>query len=299
MDSNPTSNLKNLTQQYLLFLEKTKRMSLHTVSAYRLDLDQFLGFLEGEAIQQPQQIKSNIIRSFMSMLLEQQLTARSVHRKISSVRGWLKFLRKHGILVADPMAKVLLPKMPKTLVKDIPAADLMNMFNRFPWNEHDDGERDQLLLLLFYTTGMRLSELIQLKLSDVDFYRNSLKVLGKRNKERLIPIHPETADALRMYISHQTKDKASVYLFSRANGEPLYPLLVYRLVNKYLKLFSHASKTSPHVLRHSFATHMLNNGANLLAIKDMLGHANLSATQIYTKNSFEKLKKIHQLHPRE
>jgi len=276
-------------------------MSLHTVTAYRLDLDQFLNFLEGEAIQQPQFIKSNIIRSFMSLLLEQKLTPRSVHRKISSVRGWLKFLRKQGILSSDPMAKVLLPKMPKTLVKDIPAADLMNMFNRFPWNEHSEGGRDQLLLLLFYTTGMRLSELIQLKISDVDFYRNSLKVLGKRNKERLIPIHPETADALKDFISLQssTRTTPSPYLFTRNSGEPLYPLLVYRLVNKYLKLFSHASKTSPHVLRHSFATHMLNNGANLLAIKDILGHANLSATQVYTKNSFEKLKKIHQLHPRE
>ncbi len=297
--NNQVFELKTLSYQYLTYLEKTKRMSSHTVTAYQLDLTQFLDFLEGEAITNPHHIKSSIIRSFMSNLLEQQITPRSVHRKISSIRGWFKYLRKQGILTSDPMAKVVLPKMPKTLVKDIPATDLMSMFNRFPWNEFEEGERDRLLLLLFYTTGMRLSELIQLTVADIDFYRNSIKVLGKRNKERLIPLHPETSEALKAYLKTNPSQSGKQHLFCRLNGEPLYPILVYRLVNKYLKLFSHASETSPHVLRHSFATHMLNNGANLLAIKDILGHANLSATQVYTKNSFEKLKKIHQLHPRE
>ncbi|MFN5889542.1 MAG: tyrosine-type recombinase/integrase [Bacteroidota bacterium] len=311
--NNQVPELQQLTQQYLLYLEKTKRMSIHTVTAYQFDLSQFIKFLDGEAISEPKQIKSGIIRSFMANLLEENLTPRSVHRKISSIRGWFKFMRKQGILTSDPMAKVLLPKMPKTLVKDIPATDLMNLFNRFPWNEEEHGERDRLLLLLFYTTGMRLSELINLKVADIDFYRGSLKVLGKRNKERLIPIHPETSDILKQYLTNRSTEVTHSrnqlannvhtttpnYLFQRNNGEALYPIFVYRLVNKYLKLFSHASKTSPHVLRHSFATHMLNNGANLLAIKDILGHANLSATQVYTKNSFEKLKKIHQLHPRE
>jgi len=184
--------------------------------------------------------------------------------------------------------------MPKMLVKDIPALDLRNMFANFPWNEVDQGERDRLLLLMFYTTGMRLSELIGLKVGDIDFHRGSLRVLGKRNKERIIPMHPEVVDWLKEYM----ESHGGVYLFETEKGEPLYPMLVYRLVNRYLKLFSHAAKTSPHVLRHSFATHMLNNGANLLAIKDILGHANLSATQVYTKNSFEKLKQVHALHPR-
>jgi integrase/recombinase XerC len=158
----------------------------------------------------------------------------------------------------------------------------------------DHGDRDRLLLLLLYTTGMRLSELIGLKVGDIDFHRNSLRVLGKRNKERIIPMHPEMVDWLKVYLVGHTH----VHLFVTDKGKPLYPVYVYRLVNHYLKLFSHAAKTSPHVLRHSFATHMLNNGANLLAIKDILGHANLSATQVYTKNSFEKLKQIHALHPR-
>jgi integrase/recombinase XerC len=184
--------------------------------------------------------------------------------------------------------------MPKVLVKDIPAMDLHNMFARFPWEEVDNGARDRLMLLLMYTTGMRLSELIGLKVGDVDFYRNSLRVLGKRNKERIIPMHPEMVDWLKVYLADHVGD----FLFVTERGKPLYPMYVYRLVNHYLKLFSHAAKTSPHVLRHSFATHMLNNGANLLAIKDILGHANLSATQVYTKNSFEKLKQVHALHPR-
>jgi integrase/recombinase XerC len=280
--------------QFLDYLAKTKRMSVHTVAAYKNDLLQFTDFLATQYVVQLQDCKPIHIRGFMAMLLQNQLTPRSVHRKISAVRGWFKYLRKQGDLQVDSMSKIVLPKMPKVLVKDIPAADLHTMFARFPWEEVDHGERDRLLLLLLYTTGMRLSELIGLKVSDIDFYRNSLRVLGKRNKERIIPMHPEMVDWLRGYLA----EHSHVSLFVTDKGKPLYPVYVYRLVNHYLKLFSHASKTSPHVLRHSFATHMLNNGANLLAIKDILGHANLSATQVYTKNSFEKLKQIHALHPR-
>lgn len=294
MTSPTTNTLQNLAEEYLNYLLKTKRMSVHTVTAYKNDLQQFQDFLSAEAIAEIQDIRSYHIRSFMAQFLEQGITARSVHRKISSIRGWFKYLRKNNILHTDPLLKVVLPKMPKTLVKDIPAADLMSLFNRFPWNEEEQGDRDRLLLLLFYTTGMRLSELIGLKTSDIDLYRHTFRVLGKRNKERLIPIHPETEDILRDYLNQHHGN----FLFELPNKQSLYPVYVYRLVNKYLKLFSYAAKTSPHVLRHSFATHMLNNGANLMAIKDILGHANLSATQVYTKNSFEKLKKVHQLHPR-
>ena len=285
---------ESLRNQFLDYIAKTKRMSVHTVSAYSGDLKQFEDFLETQYVGSLAECKAIHIRGFMAMLLGAGLTSRSVHRKVSSVRGWFKYLRKQGLMVGDPMSKIILPKMPKMLVKDIPALDLHNMFANFPWYEVDEGERDRLLLLLFYTTGMRLSELIGLKAGDIDFHRGSLRVLGKRNKERIIPMHPEVVDWLKEYMGSH----GGVYLFETEKGEPLYPMLVYRLVNRYLKLFSHAAKTSPHVLRHSFATHMLNNGANLLAIKDILGHANLSATQVYTKNSFEKLKQVHALHPR-
>jgi integrase/recombinase XerC len=280
--------------QFLDYIAKTKRMSVHTVSAYSGDLLQFMDFLATQYVVELNDCKAIHIRGFMAMLLENGLTARSVHRKVSSVRGWFKYLRKQGQLKVDPLSKIILPKMPKVLVKDIPAMDLHNMFARFPWEEVDNGSRDRLMLLLMYTTGMRLSELIGLKVGDVDFYRNNLRVLGKRNKERIIPMHPEMVDWLKVYLADHVGD----FLFVTERGNPLYPMYVYRLVNHYLKLFSHAAKTSPHVLRHSFATHMLNNGANLLAIKDILGHANLSATQVYTKNSFEKLKQVHALHPR-
>ena len=280
--------------QFLDYIAKTKRMSVHTVSAYSGDLLQFMDFLATQYVVELNDCKAVHVRGFMAMLLENGLTARSVHRKVSSVRGWFKYLRKQGQLKVDPLSKIILPKMPKVLVKDIPAMDLHNMFARFPWEEVNNGARDRLMLLLMYTTGMRLSELIGLKVGDVDFYRNNLRVLGKRNKERIIPMHPEMVDWLKVYLADHVGD----FLFVTERGKPLYPMYVYRLVNHYLKLFSHAAKTSPHVLRHSFATHMLNNGANLLAIKDILGHANLSATQVYTKNSFEKLKQVHALHPR-
>jgi integrase/recombinase XerC len=279
---------------FIFFLEKNKRMSVHTTVAYRGDLEQFLAFLNSIGNPSINQLKATHVRAWMSDMMQHKIAPRSIHRKISSLRALMKHLRKDGLINHDPLIKITVPKTPKHLVKDIPAEDLKNMFERFPWNEVEHGERDRLLLLLFYTSGMRLSELVGLKTSDVDLSRNTLRVLGKRNKVRLIPLHDEGIDLLKIYVATIQKG----YLFTLESGQPLYPVFVYRLVNKYLKLFSHASKTSPHVLRHSFATHMLNNGANLMAIKDILGHANLSATQVYTKNSFERLKKIHQLHPR-
>lgn len=271
-------------------------MSPHTCRAYESDLSQFVIFLNTLGVRDISLVKSLHIRSWVMDLMKAEVTARSVNRKLSTLRAWFKFLRNQQVITSDPMSKVISPKTPKHLVKDIPAADLKDMFERFPWEEMPDGKRDKLLMLMLYTTGMRLSELIQLKWADVDFYRMSLRVLGKRNKVREIPLHDELIALLKEF-----SESGEGFIFYRDSSKmevPMYPMMVYRIVNHYLKLFSHASKTSPHVLRHSFATHMLNNGANLMAIKDLLGHASLSATQVYTKNSFEKLKKIHQLHPR-
>lgn len=281
--------------EFIDFIKKNRRMSLHTCAAYEHDLLQFTQYLASLGSPSLQQIKSQHIRLWMSDLMENGVKPRSVNRKLSSLRSFFKFVRSQDLMSHDPMTKVVPPKTAKHLVKDIPAVDLEQMFARFPWEEQENGTRDKLLLLLFYTTGIRLSELIQLKKSDVDFGRNMLRVLGKRSKMREIPLHPELSEALRSYLStHPFK-----WVFVRTqNGGPLYPVWVYRLVTHYLGLFSSAEKLSPHVLRHSFATHMLNNGAPLLAIKDLLGHASLSATQVYTKNSFDKLKRIHQLHPR-
>lgn len=270
-------------------------MSAHTVLAYGNDLEQFHAFLSQYGYPEPGSWKATHIRAWMNSLITDGISPRSVHRKVSALRALLKHLRLQHGLKTDPMAKVVLPKIPARVVQDIPAADLLSMFRNFPWEEHETGMRDKTLLLAFYTSGMRLSELIGLRCRDLDLKRNTLNVLGKRNKQRLIPIHPELAELLAaMVVGKRPIDP----VFALENGKPMYPVFVYRIVTSYLRLFSSAMKTSPHVLRHSFATHMLNNGADLLAIKDLLGHASLSATQVYTKNSFERLKAIHRLHPR-
>lgn len=280
--------------EFLNYQEKNRRMSAHSILAYRNDLYQLEHYLMFQGSPDITEWDIGLVRGWMAEMLDAGMTARSVHRKISTLRSFLKFLRKQGVLDADPLARLVLPKVPKKIVQDIPAADLSGMFRNFPWEEHEQGDRDRLILLALYTTGMRLSELTGLRAADVDLKRNTLTVTGKRNKQRVIPLHPELADALHSYMSeHQTQ-----MLITTESGKPAYPMLIYRVATKYLKLFSTALKTSPHVLRHSFATHMLNNGANLMAIKELLGHASLSATQVYTKNTFEKLKAIHKLHPR-
>lgn len=269
-------------------------MSPHTIRAYETDLGQFIGFLADKGISDITTCDSVAIREWMSSMLSSGRIPRTIHRKISSVRAWLSFLRKQGQMKNDPLSKVVLPKMPRKIVKDIPAADLEAMFRNFPWNEEKYGQRDKLILLMLYTTGMRLTELTNLRRRDADLKRMTLSVTGKRNKQRIIPVHPELADAISAYFNASETE----FFISTPGGKQAYPVFIYRIVNRYLRLFSSALKTSPHVLRHSFATHMLNNGANLMAIKDLLGHTSLSATQVYTKNSFEKLKAIHKLHPR-
>jgi len=282
-----------LTVDYLDYLALNRRMSVHTVAAYQNDLEQFEAHSKSHGLDIVEGLNTIQVRGWMALLMENGLQPRSIHRKISVLRSFTRYLRKQGILKADPLAKISLPKMPRRIVQDIPPKDIQSMFSHFPWQEQPNGERDRLLLLLFYTTGMRLSELTGLQCGDVDLHRKTVQVTGKRNKQRVIPLHSEIEDGLSLWLSDRNG-----YLFSTENGKPMYRMYIYRLVNRYLRLFSDSLKTSPHVLRHSFATHMLNNGAQLMAIKEILGHSSLAATQVYTKNSFEKLKKIHALHPR-
>jgi len=278
---------------FLDYLALNRRMSVHTVAAYENDLQQFETICQKEGLTLLTGLNAMTVRGWMAELMQSGLQARTVHRKISVLRSFTRYLRKQGILKSDPLSKISLPKMPKRIVQDIPARDLQNMFTHFPWEEQKTGQRDRLLLLLFYSTGMRLSELAAIHCGDVDLNRKTVQLTGKRNKQRLIPLHDEIMEGLRAWMQGRKG-----LLFALENGKPMYRMYIYRLVNQYLRLFSDALKTSPHVLRHSFATHMLNNGAQLMAIKEILGHASLAATQVYTKNSFEKLKKIHALHPR-
>lgn len=287
--------MQQFTDQFLHYQLHNRRASVHTVEAYRRDLLQWNTFIEGEGYNEIATITPRVVRNWVAHLHESGITARSIHRKISALRTYFKYLRKHDVLKKDLTANLVLPKMPKKLVEAVPVNDLRTMFRYFPWSEEKNGERDRLLLLLFYSTGIRLSELIGLKTTSVDFNRSLISVLGKRNKVRLVPLHPELGEFLKEYCAQNNTE----YLFTLPNGKPMHRMFVYRMVNRYLQQFSSALKTSPHVLRHSFATHMLNNGASLMAIKELLGHSSLAATQVYTKNSLEQLIKVHRnTHPR-
>jgi integrase/recombinase XerC len=219
-----------------------------------------------------------------------------VNRKISTLKTYFKFLIREKEISESPMLKIVAPKSKKRLPIFIEENQIENLLNEVEFDEGFIGERDKLIIELFYVTGIRLSELVNIKISDVDFNNNLIKVLGKRNKERLIPLSISIVNELEFFIK---KYDLNQYLFTNLGGTKVYNKLVYRVVKKYISKISSVSKKSPHILRHTFATHMLNNGADINAIKELLGHANLSATQVYTHNTIGKLKSIYkQAHPR-
>ena len=283
---------------YLSYLELEKRYSKHTIISYKRDLQDFKEFID-EFYQLPvNQIELSHVRSYMVSLLEKELAKTSVSRKISSVKSFFKYLLKENIIDSSPVHLIETPKLEKRLPVFIKEDELTKLFEEIQYEEGFSGTRDKLILALFYQTGMRLSELINLKVSDV--YEVEIKVLGKRNKERIIPLTKATISLIHLYLDERgDKFSSNSYLIVTDKGNKLYEKFVYRKVNHYLSLVSSKQKKSPHILRHTFATHMLNNGADLNAIKELLGHENLAATQVYTHNTFQKLKSIHeQSHPR-
>ncbi len=283
---------------FVKYLSLEKRFSLHTVQAYKNDLLEFENFISQNF--QVQVVDSNhtFIRSWIVSLMENGISPRSVRRKISVLSGFYKYLILRNILSVSPVYKVPLPKVPKKLPVFVEESNMDFLFDSSFFAEDEIGIRDKAVVLLIYHTGIRLSELISIRLSGLDLVKNTVKVLGKRNKERILPFSEELNETLKLYLSYR-KISESEYLFVTPKGEKMYPKLVYRIVNNYLSQVSSLNKTSPHVLRHTFATHLLNNGADLNSIKELLGHANLSATQIYTHNSLEKIKSIYkQAHPR-
>lgn len=288
--------------RFLDYIQFEKRFSNHTLTAYKGDLHQFYEYLTSVyEITDLAGVDHTVIRSWVVSLMEAKLDARSVNRKITTLKTFYKFLLRQGIVQENPMLKIQSPKTSKRL----PVFVEKQKMNQLLDSEHVQGEdpdrlRDLLILELFYGTGMRLSELINLKTKDVDFFSGQLKVLGKRNKERIIPFNAELKAKMEEYI--KSKEEGNLeYFFTRKDGKKLYEKLVYRIVKAYLSdsEMGITGKKSPHVLRHTFATHMLNNGADLNAIKELLGHANLAATQVYTHNTIKKLKDIHkQAHPK-
>ncbi len=287
-----------LKNKFINYLTSEKRFSEHTIMSYSTDLTQFLNFInkEFEISTQVSEISFQIVRSWIASLLEKGVSPRSVNRKISTLKTYFKFLIRENAITESPMLKVVAPKSKKRLPVFIEENQIENLLNQIKFDDGFVGERDKLIIELFYVTGIRLSELVNIKISDVDFNNNLIKVLGKRNKERLIPLSISIVNELEFFIK---KYDLNQYLFTNLGGTKVYNKLVYRVVKKYISKISSVSKKSPHILRHTFATHMLNNGADINAIKELLGHANLSATQVYTHNTIGKLKSIYkQAHPR-
>ena len=288
-------------QAFLDYLQFEKRYSPHTLTAYRTDLLQFNEYLarlyECSAIS----AEAVMIRSWMMTLIEGGCSKRSLNRKLTSLRQFYKYSLRNNLIDADPMLRVVSMKVDKTLPSFITKDEMTYLLDVKKFTNDFEGVRNKMLLELFYSTGIRLSELIALKVTDVDYVNKQIKVFGKRSKERIIPLLDSCLDSLRFYVESYRFEvvKKDVSLFLTKSGNVLYPKLVYRIVNSYLGDVTGVKQKSPHILRHAFATHMLNEGADLNAIKEILGHSSLTSTQIYTRSSAERLKEIYkQAHPR-
>ncbi len=287
---------------FLKYLQFEKRFSVNTIKSYKVDLSQFTDFVMDIGETQIHQANDKVIRAWIVSLMEKNLSALSVNRKISTLKSYFKFLLREGYVNANPMDKISSPKASKKLPLFIEEKQINNLIDDYSFGDDFSGIRNKTIIEMFYNTGMRLAELINLKNLSVDLYNNTVKVLGKRNKERIIPFNSTFIGSLKEYIQFRDQEfnnLAHDYFFVTDKGNKLYEKFVYRIVNKYLTLVTTIEKKSPHILRHTFATHLLNRGADLNAIKELLGHANLSATQVYTHNTFKKLKTIYkQAHPR-
>lgn len=290
---------------FLQYLRYEKRYSPHTLAAYRADLETFLDYISHNFNinrEQAKDITHFHVRSWLADLKEKKdLKPRSLNRKMSSVQSFYKYLLKHELVDKNPVNQLHAQKLPKRLPTFIKEQEANYLLEELQFEEGFKGHTDRLICELLYQTGMRRNELLQLKETDIEWSLRQVRILGKGNKERLVPVRPELLQTIRLYINDkkQLGNEPNGYLLTLESGEPLYAGYVYRTVKKYLSATTTLHKKSPHVLRHSFATHLLNNGANIQAIKDLLGHSSLAATQVYTHNNVEKLKEIHKLnHPR-
>ena len=288
---------------FIDYLKFEKRYSAHTIIAYEEDLNQLLKFVAAEfAETDPTRFTSAFVRSWMASLKASGLTSKSIIRKMSSVRSFFKYLMRTGKVLQSPLLHITAPRSSKRLPGYIEEKDLKVLLSNVDFPKTWKGLTDFLILEIFYNTGMRLSELVNLQESQINFSGKTIKVLGKGNKERIIPVKPE----LTLHISSYINEKRNAFtgitepvLLVSEKGKKLYPKYLYLTVKKYLSLITTSDRKSPHILRHSFATHLSNNGADINAVKELLGHASLSSTQIYTHNSIQKLKDIHKkAHPK-
>ena len=288
---------------FLKYLQFEKRFSINTIKSYENDFYQFSKFIESNYKDcLIHQADEKMIRAWVVDLMEKDFSTLSVNRKISTLKTFYKFLLRENNIQSNPMDKVISPKASKKLPVFVEEKQINKLLDDYSFGDDFAGFRNKTIVEMFYNTGMRLSELINIKNTDVNLDNNNIKVLGKRNKERILPLNLSFADSIKKYIHIRDREFSNLqhdYYFVTDKGNKLYEKFVYRIVNKYLNFVTTIEKKSPHILRHTFATHMLNHGADLNAIKELLGHANLSATQVYTHNTFEKLKSIYkQAHPR-
>lgn len=288
---------------FISYLRLEKNYSQHTINAYEKDIIEFSNFCLIDYNEQSiGQVQYTLVRSWIVCLVNKKVSNRTINRKISSLRAYYKFLQKIGQISASPLSKHKALKTNKKIEVPFSEMEMQKIISEIPFNDDFEGVRDRLIIELLYTTGMRRAELVNLKLNDFDSGRSTLKVLGKRNKERILPLIPSTVSLLQEYLklrSRQEKIIDSSHLFLTMGGLKVYETLVYRTINKYFSLVSPKVKKSPHILRHTFATHLLNRGADLNSVKELLGHSSLASTQVYTHNSIAELKKVHQkAHPR-
>jgi len=286
---------------FLSYLQFEKRYSLHTITAYSNDLVQFFDFIETQYDKVPlDQITGSMVRSWLAGMKETEMTGKSLNRKISSLKSFFKYQIRQERLVKSPMETVISPKITKRLPAFVAEQDMEQLLANLSFAEGWKGYTEKMVIQLFYATGMRLSELILCKETQLDISKSVIKVLGKGNKERILPISKNLAQELATYIAEKPElAKGNPHIFVTEKGKSLQARAVYSFVKFYLSQVTTLQKKSPHVLRHSFATHLMNNGADLNAVKELLGHASLAATQVYTHNTIEKLKEVFaKAHPK-
>lgn len=281
---------------FLDYLQKERRGSDHTVRCYKSDLQQMAQFMDATyETNDLSAVESDWIRSWVVDMVRQGKSPRTIHRKVSVYRTFVKFARRNGLMDQNPAESVVLPKVEKRMPEVVPEHAMSNLFSEGVFSDDWQGRRDRSMMALLYETGIRMSELIALKINDVDGSRRELRVYGKGRKERRLPLLPATMASIMQHV--MDRPVGGDELFVTDAGSSMYPSFVYRRVNHYLGEVSSLQKCSPHVLRHTFATHLLNRGAELAAVKDLLGHASLSSTQVYTQHTTAKLKEFHNASP--
>jgi len=295
--------LDSFIRPFIDYLKFEKRYSEHTIISYHSDLVSFFQFLEQKfGALSLQEISASFVRSWLASLKADHISSRSVNRKISSLKSFFKYQLRSGNIEQTPLSNIISPKISKRLPLYVEQKDIGTLFSHVEFPDTWNGQTDKLLMEIFYNTGMRLSELINIKENQIDYGNCAIKILGKGNKERIIPLSVHMRNDIKKYVQGKRKEFQAfdnTYLLVNSKGKKLYAKLVYLCVKKYLGAVTTIDKKSPHVLRHTFATHLTNSGAELNSVKELLGHSSLAATQVYTHNTIEKLKDVYKkAHPK-